>query len=96
MSLPMCEFVHSTVMYLGHRVGRGGIRPMEAKVKDILELKPPRNKKALRKFLWLIGFYRRFCRNLASARALLTDLLSTLRYNISLVNRMFWWMPCPG
>ena len=77
INLPKCEFAHATVVYLGHRVGRGGIKPLEAKVKDILEFKPPRNKRGLRKFLGLIGFYRRFCRNFASTAAPLTDLLST-------------------
>ena len=40
INLPKCEFSHSTVVYLGNRVGRGGIRPLEAKMKDIVEFKP--------------------------------------------------------
>ena len=62
INLPKYEFTHSTVVYLGHRVRQGGIRPLEAKVKDIVQFKPPRTKRGLCKFLGLITFYGRFCR----------------------------------
>ena len=60
------EFAHLTVVYLGHHVGRGGIRPLEAKLKDIVQFKPPRTERGLRKLLGLIGFYRSFCRDCPS------------------------------
>ena len=79
INLPKCDFACSTVLYLGHRVGRGGIRPMEAKVTDILQFRPPSTRRGLRKFLGLIGFYRRFCKNFAQVATPLTDLLSERR-----------------
>ena len=76
INLAKCEFGASTVKYLGHRVGHGGIRPLEAKVADIVSFEAPKNKRALRSFLGLIGFYRRFCPNFAQVASPLTDLLS--------------------
>ena len=45
VNLPKCDLASSTVSYLGHRVGRGGIRPLEAKVKDILEFEAPKTRR---------------------------------------------------
>ena len=79
INLAKCEFGASTVKYLGHRVGFGGIRPLEAKVADILNFEAPKTRKGLRSFLGLIGFYRRFCRDFAHVASPLTDLLSERR-----------------
>ena len=79
INLAKCDFGASTVKYLGHRVGYGGIRPLEAKVADIRNFEAPKTRKGLRSFLGLIGFYRRFCRNFAQIASPLTDLLSERR-----------------
>ena len=41
-----------------------------------MEFEAPKTRRGLRKFLGLIGFYRRFCRNFAQTAAPLTDMLS--------------------
>lgn len=79
LNLDKCVFGAPTVKYLGHDVGAGGIRPLEAKVADIKAFPAPRNKKGLRRFLGMIGFYRRFCKNFAQVASPLTDLLSERR-----------------
>ena len=79
INLAKCEFAASTVRYLGHRVGHGGIRPLDAKVADVLNFKAPKTRKGLRSFLGLIGFYRRFCKDFAQVASPLTDLLSERR-----------------
>ena len=68
VNLDKCEFGASTVKYLGHRVGQGGIRPLEAKVADIVSFMAPRTRRGLRSYLGLIGFYRGFCPELCPSR----------------------------
>lgn len=75
INLGKCDFGHAQVTYLGHVVGCGVMAPVEAKINSILSLPPPSNKKALRRFLGMIGFYRRFIENFAQLALPLTNLL---------------------
>ena len=72
-----CEFAHATVMYLGHVVGQGQVRPVQAKVLAVVQFPTPATKKELMLFLGMVGYYRRFCKNFSSVVAPLTDLLKT-------------------
>jgi len=54
----------------GHVVGQ-----VRAKVQAIDEYAPLLTKKALMRFLGLVGYYRCFCRNFSTVVAPLTDLL---------------------
>lgn len=85
INLKKCEFASSTLTYLGHQVGRGAVQPLQARVGDILSFQPPSTRKGLRRFLGMVGFYRKFCRNFAQIAAPLTDLLSE--------SRRFKWSP---
>jgi hypothetical protein len=53
-----CQFVMSSVKYLGHVVSANGIAPDMDKVAIITNTKPPTNLKELRSFLGLSGYYR--------------------------------------
>ena len=63
----------SQIELLGHIVGNGCRKPMEDKVKTIINAKPPTTKKLMRSFLGLLGFYRQYIPNFSDISACLTD-----------------------
>ncbi len=75
VNLPKCEFGKGQVTYLGHLVGRGSVRPRQAKVQAIADLSTPTTKRQLMRLLGMSGFYRRFVPNFADVVAPLTNLL---------------------
>ena len=75
VNLAKSEFGCGTVMYLGHEIGQGKVAPVDAKVEAITAFPIPTEKKSLRRFLGMIGYYRKFCRNFAHLALPLTDLL---------------------
>ncbi len=85
LNLAKCEFAKATVVYLGKVVGQGEVRTVDAKIAAVMEFPAPRNKRELRRFLGMAGYYRGFCRNFASVVSPLTDLLS--------IARVFVWTP---
>ena len=70
-----CEFVQASVQYLGYVVGHGQVSPPQAKVEAIKNFKAPHCRRALQRFLGMIGYYRRFIRGYSTVLAPLTDLL---------------------
>ncbi|XP_069993527.1 uncharacterized protein [Penaeus vannamei] len=72
--LAKCTFCSATVTYLGHIVGNGKVRPKTANVEAILNYQVPSTRKSLMRFLGMVGFYRRYCPNLAEVAASLTRL----------------------
>ena len=75
VNLGKSEFGCGTVMYLGHEIGQGKVAPIDAKVKAILAFPTPTDRKSLRRFLGMIGYYRKFCNNFAQLALPLTNLL---------------------
>ena len=75
VNLAKCEFARATVAYLGRVVGQGQVRPVDAKVKAVVQFPTPTTKKELMRFLGMVGYYRSFCQNFSSVVAPLTDLL---------------------
>lgn len=75
VNLAKCEFARATVTYLGRVVGQGQVRPVDAKVRAVLQFPVPTTKKELMRFLGLVGYYRAFCKNFSTVVARLTDLL---------------------
>ena len=55
-----CKFAQLQVTYLGHVVSAEGVRTDPKKLQAILEFPVPANVKALRSFLGLASYYRRF------------------------------------
>ena len=70
-----CVFASAEVEYLGHTVGLGKVAPRSAKVDAILKFQRPSDKKQLRAFLGIAGYYRKFIPHFAQIAACLTDLL---------------------
>ena len=75
VNLSKCEFGKATVTFLGHVVGHGTVKPIDAKVRAICELPAPVGKKQLMRFLGMAGYYRKFCPNFSTIAEPLTRLL---------------------
>ena len=69
-----CELFRSEVEFLGHIVGRTGLRMMEDKVKAVIDWPPPTKATEVRSFLGTIGYYRKFIKNFSGIAAPLTEL----------------------
>ena len=76
INLMKSEFGKATVKYLGHIVGQGQVRPLDAKIQTIAKFHIPTSWKELARFLGMAGYYRNFCLNFSEIAAPLTILLS--------------------
>jgi hypothetical protein len=65
---------YAQVPYLGHMVGKGQIRPLEAKVETIRQFPRPETKRQVRGFLGIAGYYSRYIPSFANLVAPITDL----------------------
>lgn len=70
-----CLFGQSQIDYLGQVVTNGTVGPDPSKVQAILDWPTPKTLKALRGFLGLSGYYRKFIKGYASIAHPLTNLL---------------------
>jgi hypothetical protein len=70
-----CAFGASEVEYLGHLVGKYGIRVDPKKIEAMQDWSHPKTIKILRGFLGLTGYYRKFVKNYEKIAAPLTTLL---------------------
>ena len=75
INLMKSEFGKATVKYLGHIVGQGQVRPLDAKIQTIVKYPIPTSRKELARFLGMAGYYRNFCLNFSEIAAPLTNLL---------------------
>ena len=82
VNLAKSEFGCARVNYLGHIVGQGQVKPIDAKISAISSFPKPENKKQLMRFLGMSGYYRKFCPNFSSITEPLTQLL---RKNVKFV-----------
>lgn len=78
-----CKFLNREVCYLGHIITSDGVRPDPDKVKAVKLFPRPTNTKAIKQFLGLAGYYRRFISRFSSIAKPLTDLLKK--------NKIFVW-----
>ncbi|MDR3581774.1 MAG: reverse transcriptase domain-containing protein, partial [Candidatus Pacebacteria bacterium] len=72
-----CEFYTEEIEFLGHRVGRDGLRVMPDKVETVSKWPTPANATDVRAFLGLAGYYRRFIEGFSRIAAPLHELTET-------------------
>jgi hypothetical protein len=70
-----CAFAVASVAYLGHTISEAGVAMDSSKVQAIHDWPVPRSARAVRGFLGLAGYYRKFIHNYGSIAAPLTALL---------------------
>jgi hypothetical protein len=87
--LKKCEFCKEEVKYLGHVVGKGGVKVDAAKVAAVQDWPRPKDAHELRQFLGLTNYFRRFILAYSAVAKPLTDCLKT-----SLGVRMLWSAEC--
>lgn len=69
-----CSFGVDSVLYLGHTVSKEGIHTDPSKIRAVHVIPAPSSLEALRSFLGLPGYYRRFIPQFSTIAAPLTDL----------------------
>ena len=70
------EFGKASVKDLGHIVGQGQVRFLDAKIQTLAKFPIPAARKELARFLGMAGYYRNYCLNFSEIAATLTNLLS--------------------
>jgi hypothetical protein len=66
LKINKCHFCKTQLQYLGHVVSKEGIRPDPDKLRAVREYPVPTKLKAVRTFLGLTSYYRRFIKNYAT------------------------------
>ena len=74
--LSKCSFAQTLMEYLGHMVSKSGVEPLQEKVQAVQQWPTPCSVKAVRGFLGLSGFYRRFIKEYVTIAVPLTQLLA--------------------
>lgn len=77
INVDKCQFGVPELTFLGHHIDCQGIRPLPDKVKVVTDCPQPTTKRALRRFLGLVNFYRRFLPHCAKLLQPLETLLCT-------------------
>ncbi|XP_058445453.1 uncharacterized protein LOC131426604 [Malaya genurostris] len=75
INLSKSQFCVSEVPYLGYILSRQGLRPNPDRVEAIVNFEKPKSLRALRRFLGMCNYYRRFIANYSAIVQPLTDLL---------------------
>ncbi|POM77926.1 LOW QUALITY PROTEIN: Hypothetical protein PHPALM_4615 [Phytophthora palmivora] len=70
-----CTFAAERLEYLGHELDRNGVRPMRSLVQSVENFPEPTDVVAVKRFVHMARYYRRFVPKFASRAAPLTKLL---------------------
>jgi hypothetical protein len=75
IKLKKCKFGKRNIEFLGHIVGRDGLKPGEEKVEKIKNMKRPENTSEVRSFVMLCSYYRKFIKDFTKIARPLFDLM---------------------
>ncbi|GMF50249.1 unnamed protein product [Phytophthora fragariaefolia] len=75
LKLKKCVFATTSMEYLGHELRCNGVRPVERLVTAVKEFPRPAYPVAVKRFVHLVGYYRKFVEAFGSIMAPLTKLL---------------------
>ena len=75
ISLSKCVFCQPQIEFLGHLITPQGVSPPSGRVQAICEFPQPISSDGLRRFLGMIGFYRRMVPHFADTAVPLTELI---------------------
>jgi hypothetical protein len=60
LKLKKCKWCEQNIEFLGHIVGKEGLKPDPRKIEKVKQIKEPTTVTEVRSFLGLVGYYRRF------------------------------------
>ena len=75
MNLDKCKFNADELIYLGHKISARGIEPDDAKIKAIMEMPEPSDKKGIQRLLGLINYVAKFLPKQSEVTSTLRELL---------------------
>lgn len=75
IKLKKCKFCVPNIEFLGHVVGRDGLKPDPNKIKKMKELKAPTDLTSLRAALGLFSYYRKFVKYFSKTAGPMTELM---------------------
>lgn len=75
LSIKKCIFCVEQLDFLGYAISKEGIKPTETKIAAINEFPTPDSSHSLRRFLGMVGFYRRLIPHFADIALPLTELI---------------------
>ena len=70
-----CEFMQSSIDFLGYKLSKDGLSPQKSKIIAIHQAPEPKDVHELKAYLGMINYYSKFCQNMAQQVAPLYDLL---------------------
>ena len=75
VKMKKCVFAAKDCVYIGFRIGQGGVRPEDSRIQAILAITQPKTKKDVWAFLGMTRYYRHFVQDYATITEPLTELL---------------------
>ena len=79
LKLKKCVFMATELEYLGLKINREGIQPVDEKIKAIQEMPKPQNVKQLQSYLGMVNYYSKFLPNLSTILAPLYYIICSSR-----------------
>ena len=70
-----CKFLSKEIIYLRHIITQEGVKPDPKKLDAVNKFPQPKNRKNIKQFLGLAGYYRRFVLNFALITKPLNNIL---------------------
>jgi hypothetical protein len=76
LQLKNCQFFVQSLPWLGHVIGNGSLKPYPEKVEASVKIPAPTDKNGLVRFLGMVTYLEKFCKDLAVVSRPLRDMLT--------------------